>query len=168
MTGDGLPGTVDGGGMASLGNGKIRIANLAVTPGNVDFCVKLSSASSWGDPIMKNSGTDPFFQGGLSFPQVTIPFSAPVGTIDVKFIPIGQLCTATALSEGDGIVVGDATSTGDATTGGGSPVVTILRYGGSSTGQAADPGIPRPSPACPRRSTPIRPARRTCAPGSAW
>jgi hypothetical protein len=140
VTGDGLPGTVDGGGMPSLGNGRIRIANLAVTPGNVDFCVKLSSASSWGEPIMANSGKDAFFQGGLTYAQVTIPFSAPVGTIDVRFVPIGQLCTATALSEGDGIVVGDAASTGDATTGA-SPVVTILRYGGN-TGQSGDPGIP--------------------------
>jgi hypothetical protein len=140
VSGDGLPGTVDGGGMASLGNGRIRIANLAVTPGNVDFCIKLSSSSSWGDPIMANSGKEAFFQGGLTYPQVTIPFSAPVGTIDVRFIPIGKLCTATPLSEGDGIVVGDATSTGDATTGTASPIVTILRYGGS-TGQSGDPGI---------------------------
>jgi hypothetical protein len=125
--------------MPSLGNGRIRIANLAVTPGNVDFCVKISSSSSWGDPIMANSGKDAFFQAGLTYPQVTVPFSAPVGTIDVRFVPIGQLCSAKPLSEGDGIVVGDAMVSGDSGASVAAPVVTILRYGGNT---GSDTGIP--------------------------
>ena len=81
---------------------------------------------------------------------MTVPFSAPVGTIDVRFVPLGQLCTGKVLSEGDGIVVGNAGVMGDGGTASGSPVVTILRYGGN-TGQSGDTGITEAVVGLPRR-----------------
>jgi hypothetical protein len=98
---------------------KVRVANLAPTTDLVDVCLRASGASSWGQPIFLNGGTTPtglrpgcasdagLGAAGLPYGQfgVTVAFSAPAATVDVKMIPGGSTCDAAALGEGDGLTL---------------------------------------------------------------
>ena len=126
VTGCTLPGVA---GTASTGNGKIRLVNLSTSTqtGNADFCVRTSGASSWGRPVFRDGGNDALCSVGLKYQQSTVPFSVPVGKVDVKAIPAGKTCDAPATSELDGIAVGDTTVPGAA--GAAAPAVTVIRWG---------------------------------------
>jgi hypothetical protein len=105
LTGCSLPGI----GIPSTGNGQIRLANLGTSSatGNADFCVRTSGSSDWGRPLFRDGGNDALCSVGLKYQQSTVPFSAPVGKIDVKAISAGQTCAAKATSELDGVTIGD-------------------------------------------------------------
>jgi hypothetical protein len=128
--------------LPSVGSAQIRVVNVGTsvagtTPSRTDFCIRPSGTTSWGLPIFANGGTDYGDAGptvenlctmGLQYSQATVPFNvAPskTGTIDVKAIPSGSLCTITGTSELDGIKVG-------ATAG---QIVTVVRYGGGEVGK---------------------------------
>jgi hypothetical protein len=113
---------------------KVRVANLAPTGDLVDVCIRASGSSSWGLPIFLNGGTTPSGQqsgcesdaglaaAGLPYGQfgVSIAFSAPASTVDVKMIPGGSACDVAALGEGDGLTLA------------GNAVTTLALIGGAS------------------------------------
>jgi hypothetical protein len=118
------------------GNGMVRLADLSTKAGYADFCIR-TSGGSWSGSVFASGG--PSCQPGLAYPQVTVPFAAPVGHIDVKTIPAGASCDADATSEIDGVPVGDARIS---EAGQGAPVVTLVRYGDSAEHLAALPEEP--------------------------
>jgi hypothetical protein len=113
--------------LPTSGGARIRLANLSTRPGNADFCVRSTGSSGWASPSVF-AGGGPSCQSGLSYQQVTIPFATPSGSIDVKTIPAGASCAASATSEIEGVHIGDASS--------GAAVVTIVRFGGGTTSEA--------------------------------
>jgi hypothetical protein len=122
VTGCTLPGVQN---TPSTGNGKIRLVNLATSGGNADFCVR-TSGTSWGRPLFRDGGDDGLCRAGLKYQQSTVPFSVPVGKIDVKAIPAGKTCDAAATSEVDGVAVADTTVAG--ANGAFAPAVTLARF----------------------------------------
>ncbi len=130
--------------LPSSGNGRVRLANMAnvgagltdlTDPLNYsDFCIRPSGSTDWGRPLFRDGGNDTLClgtssrPGGLLYSTETVPFSTPVGKIDVKAIPSGKTCSVAGTSEADGIAVGDNVA--------GSPVVTLMRWGGGSTKEA--------------------------------
>jgi hypothetical protein len=117
------------------GNGpKVRVANLAPTSDLVDVCIRTSGSASWGLPVFLNGGTTPNGQqsgcesdaglaaAGLPYGQfgVSVAFTAPASTVDVKMIPGGSSCDAAALGEGDGLTLA------------GNAVTTLALIGGAS------------------------------------
>lgn len=120
--------------LPSTGDGRVRIANLANVSANADFCIRTSGSGDWGRPIFRDGGNDALClgtqsqAGGLAYGQVTVPFAVPVGKIDVKTIPAGQTCSATATSEKDGITIANAVT-------GGAPPTTLVRWGGGTSAE---------------------------------
>ena len=108
-------------GTASTGDARIRLVNLATTTANADFCIRVSGGASWGRPLLRDGGDDSFCRRGLAYQQATVPFSVPVGKIDVKAIVAGETCAGAPTSQHDGIAVGDTTKAG--------LPVTLVRWG---------------------------------------
>jgi hypothetical protein len=96
---------------------RVRVANLAPTGDLVDVCLRLAGAPSWGRPVLLDGGTtDAGLQPGcatsaylgapgFAYGQVSVAFSAPATTVDVKMIPGGTTCDSPALGEGDGLTL---------------------------------------------------------------
>jgi hypothetical protein len=112
--------------LPSAGNGRVRLVNAGTQGGSVDFCIRTSGTSDWGQPVL--SGGPSSCTSGLEYAQVTVPFAVPAGAIDVETIPAGSSCDALPTSQAMGVTVGDSTQ--DA------PVMTLIRYGGRSTSEA--------------------------------
>ncbi len=101
---------------------QVRFANFVPDADVVDVCIR-SAGGSWGEPIILGGGSDctnpkkDFFAGsglpqskpatpgaaGIDYSQVTVPFSAPGPVVDVKVVLAGQNCSASALTEADGL-----------------------------------------------------------------
>jgi hypothetical protein len=109
--------------LPSMGNGRIRLVNAGTHGATVDFCLRASGSSDWGSPVFHVDG-DPVTCPALPYADATVPFAVAAGNIDVKAITAGSACTAPALSEQDGITVGDSTQ--------GGAVMTIVRMGASA------------------------------------
>jgi hypothetical protein len=105
--------------LPTRGDGMVRLVNAATSSATGDFCMRVSGTSDWGSPIL-GSGEGPTCAAGLPYLQVTVPFAAPAGEVDVKAIATGATCDATATSEKDAIAIGDAKA---------SPVITVIRMG---------------------------------------
>jgi hypothetical protein len=119
LSGCNLPGV---GTTPATGAGRIRLVNLATTTatGNADFCVRTSGSTNWGRPVFRDGGDDALCRGGLKYQQSTVPFSVPLGKLDVKAIPATKSCDTPATSELDGITIADATP------------VTVVRWGNAA------------------------------------
>jgi hypothetical protein len=135
-----------------VGSGpSIRFVNLVPTADVVDICVR-ASGTVWGRPIFRDGGTDCASQlskdksgnPGLVYTNVTTSFTAPAAKIDVKMIAAGGTCSATALTEGDGLTL-EATAA----------VNTILRIGGANNVAESIVALPEADMANPS-STNIR------------
>jgi hypothetical protein len=107
---------------------QVRVANFVPTGDLVDVCIRITGSASWGRPILLDGGTDcaaPAYLGaaGFAYGQVSIPFSAPSAGVDVKMVPGGSTCDASALGEGDGLTL--ATNA----------VTTLLLIGGNNVAE---------------------------------
>ncbi len=121
----------------------VRIANLVPTADVVDVCIR-PAGGSWGEPIVLSGGTDcgssKYFgsaaAAGFAYKQLSVPFSAPAATIDVKMVPAGRACSATGLTEGDGLKLEAGA------------VTTIARIGGNGVRESivALPENDKPNP----------------------
>ena len=127
---------------AGAGLPLVRFANFVPNADVVDVCIR-PAGGSWGEPIILGGGSDcgnpkkNFFAGsalptskpatagafGIDYSQVTIPFAAPSATVDVKVIAAGGNCSATALTEADGLKLST------------NAVTTLLRIGGNGVPQ---------------------------------
>ena len=125
--------------LPSTGNGRIRLVNAGTAGASVDFCIRTSGSSDWGSPVFHVDG-DPVSCPGLAYADATLPFAVPAGSIDVKAIAAGSPCSATALSEADGIAVGDSTATPPG------PVITVLRMAGGSSPEQVVSHVEEPNP----------------------
>ncbi|MCU0694661.1 MAG: hypothetical protein MUF54_25060, partial [Polyangiaceae bacterium] len=94
----------------------LRFGNLTPSADTVDFCVKPSTAPSYGPTTMlKQFGNCP----AVSYGQVLIPLGVEPGTYDIKVVAgSASNCSAAALSEILGVEVLDQRT------------VTVLRMGG--------------------------------------
>jgi hypothetical protein len=119
----------------------VRFANLVPNADAVDVCIKPSTVSDWGEPIILGGGSDcmntkskqPWFAGsalpnskpgkpgafGIDYSQVTVPFTAPSQTVDVRVIAAGNTCSDPALTQGNGLKLST------------NAVTTLLRFGGA-------------------------------------
>ena len=100
---------------------QVRFANLAPTADAVDVCLR-SSGTSWGEPVILNGGSGcatTLPKTGFSYGQLTVAFTAPGSTVDVKTVAGGGTCSAKALSEADGIALAS-----------GATVTTLMHIGG--------------------------------------
>jgi hypothetical protein len=89
---------------------QVRVANLAPTSDLADVCIRNAGTRDWGQPILLNGGLDcassQYLNAvGFAYGQVSIAFSAPSAAVDVKMIPGGSTCDASALGEGDGLTL---------------------------------------------------------------
>ena len=110
---------------------QVRVANLAPRSDLGDVCIRSAGSSSWGRPILLNGGTDcatSSYLGaaGFAYGQVSIPFSAPSASVDVKFIPGGSTCSASPLAEGDGLTLATNAVTTLALIGGNNVSETVI------------------------------------------
>lgn len=109
---------------------QVRIANFVPDKSVVDVCIR-PAGGSWGEPLILNGGTDcgskKYFgsagAAGFAYSQVSIPFTAPAATIDVKMIAAGESCSGTALASANGLKLSTKA------------VTTILRIGGGSVAE---------------------------------
>jgi hypothetical protein len=111
---------------------QVRIANFVPDTSVVDVCIR-PAGGSWGEPLILNGGTGcpaqfgqsapPDYSGppGFAYTQVSIPFTAPAETVDVKMVTAGDSCEASALTEADHVKLAPA----------GQAVTTLLRIGGA-------------------------------------
>jgi hypothetical protein len=108
---------IDPGCVLPTGSGpQVRVGNLAPTSDLVDVCIRNAGSSDWGRPIILDGGTDcatPAYLGavGFAYGQVSVAFSAPSASVDVKVIPGGSTCSAAALGEGDGVTLATSATT---------------------------------------------------------
>jgi hypothetical protein len=105
--------------LPSDGAARIRVVNLFASDQNADFCIR-PSGGAFKRPVLRGGGTD--CAAGYAYEDVSAPFAAPEGSIDVKAIPAGQTCSAPATSEVDGVAVSAP-----------GPVMTFVRMGGAQT-----------------------------------
>ncbi|HEY1692905.1 MAG TPA: hypothetical protein VGG39_12130 [Polyangiaceae bacterium] len=129
---------------ATSGGYNVRIANLAPTSDQVDVCMRPAGKSDWGLPVLLNGGVSgpPGADGGSTSPsctallgtaqqpvsgfvygQVSVPMGAPAATIDVKMIPGGSGCGASAIAEQDGVALTQTALT------------TLMLMGGNGVGE---------------------------------
>jgi hypothetical protein len=136
----------------------VRFANFVPNADAVDVCIKPSTVSDWGEPIILGGGSDcmnpkakgnPYFAGsalptskpanpgayGIDYSQVTVAFSAPSQTVDVRVIAAGGNCSAPALTQGNGLKLST------------NAVTTLLRFGGAD-------GVPQKIEALPEDPQP--------------
>jgi hypothetical protein len=108
-------------GLPSTGGPLARVANFVPDDGPaVDVCMRPALTQDWGTPVLFGNGGDNC-QPGFAYPQVSVAFSAPASTIDMKLVPWGSLCTAAPLTEGDGLALASGV------------VTTLVRIGGGAT-----------------------------------
>lgn len=108
----------------------VRIANFVPDKSVVDVCIR-PAGGSWGEPIILNGGTDcgskKYFgspsTAGFAYSQVSVPFTAPAATVDVKMIAAGDSCSGTALASANGLKLSTKA------------VTTILRIGGAGVAE---------------------------------
>ncbi len=84
---------------------QLRFANLAPNPDALDLCVR-TTGSSWGEPLILNGGSNcgSYFPAkGFTYSQISIPFAAPGGTVDVKTVLGGGNCNAAPIGELNGV-----------------------------------------------------------------
>ena len=122
---------------------QVRVANFVPNSDVVDVCIR-PAGGSWGEPIILGGGSAcsnrSYFGGGsvqgsglpqsklgaiggIDYSQVTIPFTAPSATVDVKMVAAGGNCSAAALTEADGLKLSTKA------------VTTLLRVGGNGVPQ---------------------------------
>lgn len=118
-------------GGCTLPSGKgpqVRIANFVPNADVVDVCIR-PAGGSWGEPIILNGGTacatTAFFgssesTAGFAYGQVSIPFTAPAQTVDVKMVAAGNDCNDAALTQASGLKLSAQA------------VTTLLRIGGAA------------------------------------
>lgn len=94
---------VDACALPSVGEGRIRVANVVPNDARVDFCVR-PTGGAYFRPVLRGGGTK--CPNGFGYGDVSAPFAVPVGRIDVKAIAAGQTCAAPALSEITSVDVG--------------------------------------------------------------
>lgn len=120
-------------GGCALPSGKgpqVRIANFVPDTSIVDVCIR-PAGGSYGEPIILNGGTGctskQFFgsgsAAGFAYSQVSIAFTAPAQTIDVKMVTAGESCSGTAITETHGLKLSTKA------------VTTLLRIGGNGVAQ---------------------------------
>ena len=105
---------------------QVRVANLAPTGDLADVCIRASGASSWGRPLLLGGGPACGTQlgaAGFAYAQVSVPFTAPASTVDVKMIPGGTTCDTAGLGEGDGLSLA------------GNAVTSLLLIGGNNVAE---------------------------------
>jgi hypothetical protein len=119
---------------SGVGDAMIRFANLVPTTASVDVCVRPAGAR-YGRPVLRGGGTG--CPGGFSYTQVSAPFSAPTGQVDVKVVAAGSTCDGATIAE----TLGVQTPAGSST--------TVALMGGASTSAQlhAYPDTTTPSPA---------------------
>ena len=132
---------------SAAGFPQVRIANFVPTSDVVDVCLRPAGASSWGRPVLLNGGIDSadaqscktvLGAAGFAYNQVSAPFSAPSGSVDVKFIAGGSTCTADAIAEGDGLTLAtNAVTTLIEEGGNGMPTAVIALPEADNTDQTA-------------------------------
>jgi hypothetical protein len=88
--------------LPSVGDAHIRVANLVTSNDKVDFCVR-TTGGSYFRPVLRGGGTS--CPNGYAYGELSAPFAAPAGKLDVKAIASGQTCSAPALSEVIGVNV---------------------------------------------------------------
>src|SRR3990167_5766451 len=71
------------------GAANLRFANLVPTEAKVDVCIR-PSGGAYGRPALRGGGSGPACQVGFSYPEVSAPFGAPAGKVDVKIIAAGS------------------------------------------------------------------------------
>ena len=105
---------------------QVRIANFVPNADVVDVCIR-AAAGSWGEPLILSGadcGGSAYFKSaasaGFAYGQVSIAFTAPADTVDVKLVAAGSGCSAAALTETDGMKLNAQA------------VTTLLRIGGSA------------------------------------
>jgi hypothetical protein len=109
----------------------VRVANLAPTSDLVDVCIRPSGSSDWGRPILLDGGLSCADAGelgavGFGYTQVSVTFTAPAATVDVKMIPGGSTCSAAALGEGDGLTLATNSANTLALIGGNNVAETVI------------------------------------------
>ncbi len=130
--------------LPSTGGGpQVRVANLATTGDLVDVCIRNAGSADWGRPILLDGGTGCADAGalgaaGFAYENVSIPFTAPSASVDVKMIPGGSTCSATALGEGDGLTLATNAVTTLALVGGNNVAETVVAMPESDTQDQAD------------------------------
>ncbi len=96
---------IPGGCSLPTGTGpQVRFANLAPTADPLDICIR-ATGTSWGEPLILNGGSScptTFPAKGFTYSQISIPFTAPGSTIDVKTVIGGGNCNSTSVSELNG------------------------------------------------------------------
>jgi hypothetical protein len=115
--------------LPSGGGPQVRFANFAPNPDALDLCIR-SSGTSWGEPLILNGGTECsslFPAKGFTYSQISIPFAAPGGTVDVKTVLGGGTCNSPAVGELDGVKLLSAPACTAATC-----VTTLIALGGAS------------------------------------
>jgi hypothetical protein len=108
---------------------QVRFANVAPNPDALDVCIR-ATGTSWGEPLLLNGGTsctNSFPSTGFTYGQITIPFAAPGGTVDVKTVMGGGTCNSAAVSELDGVKLLSAPACTAQ-----SCVTTLIALGGAS------------------------------------
>ncbi|HEX3343537.1 MAG TPA: hypothetical protein VHS09_03145 [Polyangiaceae bacterium] len=113
---------------SASGGPLVRVANLVPTSDLVDVCIRTAGSADWGRPILLDGGTDCADAGelgaaGFAYGNVSVTFTAPSATVDVKMIAGGSTCGAGALGEGDGLTL--ATNA----------VTTLALLGGNGVGE---------------------------------
>jgi hypothetical protein len=121
----------------------VRVANLVPTGDLVDVCIRNTGTSDWGRPVLLDGGTDCASSGylgaaGFAYGQASVPFGAPSAAVDVKMIPGGSTCDASALGEGDGLTLATNAVTTLALIGGNSVSETVVALPESDTPNPTD------------------------------
>lgn len=106
---------------------EVRVADFVPDDSAVDVCIRPSGAS-WGEPLILSGGTGcsqyfPASAPGFTYGQVSVPFTAPAATVDVKMITAGLTCSAPALASIDGLALASHA------------VTTLVRIGDDGVGQ---------------------------------
>lgn len=104
--------------LPTKGDAKVRFVTLVPNDAAVDICIR-PSGGDYGRPVLRGGGTA--CASGFKYAEMSAPFAVQSGKIDVKVIPGGQTCKATALSEQKNIDVPSGSST------------TLLRIGNAKT-----------------------------------
>lgn len=86
--------------LPTQGEAKVRFGNLVPSDAVVDICIR-KSGGDYGRPVLRGGGSE--CVSGFKYAELSAPFAAPSGKIDVKVVAAGSTCKAAALSEAKGI-----------------------------------------------------------------
>jgi hypothetical protein len=107
--------------LPTMGDARIRFANLVPNEAPVDLCVR-STGGAFVRPMLRGGGSA--CPSGLNYAQASAKFAVPSGKIDVKVIAAGRTCSAPALSSIDGVTIASGSAT------------TIVRMGNEKLGES--------------------------------